>query len=376
MQNLDVHVQIMEILTAYIRTNAPAKSAPKLPEPPDYTPEDDQGWSKNFNLWKVNHKKALKDISPREDIQLTLSVIGRRSPEQRATEARWRNPDPMACFIFDVPGPELFGKTVNGSSVNSFTLFRSEIKKRKNQHDSYSGYRLDLSRTNLCRAALDKLNFSGTLFHGAVLSGAILDETCLNGAQFMGANLQRATLERADCRLSFFDDTMLQGASLDRANLTGSVFRPSNLQCASLYETICHGTILYWTKLQGANLSCTELQMAHFGAVESTGTNFSGANFVGAKFSRTIGANYADANLQNAAFFDIDFSQNLLAFKAIEKYFDNVFCDGTVILPPGKPRPIHWPNDGLNPISFNEEFKRWLASPADYRYEPPPAPPS
>lgn len=66
------HVQIMEILCAYIRENAPASGAVKRPKGVD------------IEEWIVNMPY------PREDIQTALTVIGRRSKKQQQMEKDYR----------------------------------------------------------------------------------------------------------------------------------------------------------------------------------------------------------------------------------------------------------------------------------------------
>ncbi|MEL6170381.1 MAG: hypothetical protein AAFR35_16995, partial [Pseudomonadota bacterium] len=74
------HIQIMEILCAYIRHNALASAAkggePDLPEDGIPTVE----WSEALGKW-------VRDLeAPRADVQAALTVIGRRSEERIAQE--------------------------------------------------------------------------------------------------------------------------------------------------------------------------------------------------------------------------------------------------------------------------------------------------
>ena len=166
------HVQIMEILTAYIRENAKAGEE----APPQ----------------------------PRTDIQAALTVIGRRSAEQKAREAL-------------------------------------------DTRQSTKGYRLDLRKTNLQRADLSKLDFAKARLAGAHLDRAglwqvRLDEADLNGthlewaalnhAHFEGANLTEAHLENA-----FLFSAQLQGAHFFETHFDeGTVFRAADTILAALQQ--------------------------------------------------------------------------------------------------------------------------------------------
>lgn len=92
--NPDEHIQIMEILTAYIRQNAPASEAPDLTVPPEwFDGENEKGetWERAFGHWKTAHSEMFFGIKPRADIQVAITVIGRRSEAQKAIErGEWK----------------------------------------------------------------------------------------------------------------------------------------------------------------------------------------------------------------------------------------------------------------------------------------------
>ena len=123
----DVHCQIMEILCSYIREN---------------TKEDRE--------------------KPREDIQLALTVIGRRSDRQRAMERDG---------LIDLGHTKLSGA--------------------------------DLRKAQLSNAWLND-----TKLQGAYLSGAELQGAYLSGAELQGANLVNADLQNVRC----LGDAFLHGA--------------------------------------------------------------------------------------------------------------------------------------------------------------------
>ncbi len=202
------HIQIMEILCAYIRENSNF-SRPKSFHLGDWDPLD-EGASKDAREahaqdWE-DRKSALRlwilDLpKPRTDIQVALEVIGRRSPAQIALE---RSAD------------------VRGSKV---------------------GFQLDLRSANLQACDIAELNF---------------DHARLNEARLQGANLRRARLEGADLGLA-----RLKGAILGEARLEGAYLREARLEGANLGEArLDASTDLRLATLRGAGLRSVDLSEA------------------------------------------------------------------------------------------------------------------
>jgi hypothetical protein len=127
------HIQIMEVLTAYIRENGPVGNLEPSEEP--FTP-----------------------IRPRSDIQAALDVIRRRPPERCALEKTRR-------YRLDLSKVNLSGA--------------------------------DFSRGNFKGARLSGSKLEAANFRSANLSAARLNSCLLNFANFFEANLLGAILERA-----------------------------------------------------------------------------------------------------------------------------------------------------------------------------------
>ena len=180
------HVQIMEILCAYIRQNAPDSLAEPFPEgwaeamqgDADGSPADMPKGSEIRN-WAGAFRK------PREDIQVALRVLGRRSSRQIALEGH------------------------------------------KNAGGDWQGYRLDLRNTCLQGADMTQMRFDNTLFDKAQMQGAYL-----RWAQMQGANLGGAQMQGADLRLAQLDDA----TSLSLATLRGVWLREVDLTEVTLSE--------------------------------------------------------------------------------------------------------------------------------------------
>jgi uncharacterized protein YjbI with pentapeptide repeats len=194
------HIQIMEILCAYIRQNAGREDVP-LPEG-DPTPEEWKSWAKEGR----EH--------PRLDVDVALKVIERRS------EAR-------------------------------------------KQLERDNGYRLGLERAPLHKIILSKRDLTGADLRGANLQGANLRLVGLKGADLMAAKLQGGNLRSAQLQGVVLMGAQLQGVDLIGAQLQGANLSVAQLKGADLrYLGFDKHTGLNRAALQGAAiglLDCTEL---------------------------------------------------------------------------------------------------------------------
>lgn len=157
------HIQIMEILCAYIRQNAGREDVP-LPEG-EVTPEDWRAWAKDGQ----EH--------PRLDVDVALKVIERRGENRK-------------------------------------------------QYEKAKKYRLGLERAQLRKIILTGRhlkggNFTNGQLQGADLLTAQLQGADLWGAQLQGANLWNAKLQGADLRYAEFDGAQ----NLGTASLKGAAVR-------------------------------------------------------------------------------------------------------------------------------------------------------
>jgi hypothetical protein len=333
-QNLDVHVQIMEILTAYIRENAKAKDAPKLPEPPQYTPDDHASWRNAFYEWREALRNALADIRPREDIQKALSVIGRRSPEQRTAEARWQNPDPEAHFVFDVP-PAYPAMPKRHHDVSAHAAWEKLFNDWDLKSGLYSCYRIDLRNTNLQGAVLSGLNLAGAQLDKALMQGSELNAAQIQGAQLVATQMQGARLVATQMQGARLDGAQMQGASLHLATMQGARLAGVQMQSATLYSAQMQGARHYRVKVDDA-------------------TSFS------------------DASLSGARLREVDFRPYPTLLASIANALPTLFADASVLLPDTHPRPAHWPTWVMDELTFGTEYAKWLASPSTYTPPPPP----
>lgn len=187
------HIQIMEILCAYIRENAP----------------------RNESAYR---KHAANE--PRVDIQIAITVIGRRRADQLVLERRLD--------------------------------YRLDLTKTNLQKVEFSN--LDFSYANFSNARLEEVKFKHSIlvdtnFSKSTLEYARLDYSKLNDAKFVGTKL-------LECKMRYVNlsDAILSYLSLEKVFLTGAKFWSTvfeevdfegvNIKDASFQEVFLEGADL------------------------------------------------------------------------------------------------------------------------------------
>ena len=179
---------IMEVLTAFVRQNAPI-----IKENESQSPEDQE-----------------KFLKLRISIQACLTVIGERKY------------------------PDLKNKRLDLTRVNisGFNLVQFKLK-------GFNFTEADLTGAFLLGADLTGAVLTGAYLTGADLTGADLTranliEANLTRADLIGANLTRAYLIGANLTRAYLTEADLTGADLTQANLTGANLTGANLRGADL----------------------------------------------------------------------------------------------------------------------------------------------
>ena len=208
------HWQIMEVLTAYVRDNAPWPSKDTQPL------RDDQGLQEkqreeNKRPLGVPHRFSS---TPGTDIQAVLTVLGRRTRTYGKGESQRLNLSNTA-----LQGAHLEGAHLEGS--------------------------------NLASADLQGAYLQGAHLEGAHLEGSNLQGAYLQGAYLQGAHLQGARLQSALLTSAFLGAANLVGAHLQSADLAGA-----HLPRASLIDAHLYGAGLWNVELWGADLRGADLR--------------------------------------------------------------------------------------------------------------------
>lgn len=183
------HWQIMEVLTAYVRDNAP------WPSKDIRLVQAEPAWQEK----QPEESKRVLDVPPRfsaslgTDIQAVLTVLGRRTRTYGKGESQRLNLSNTA-----LPGARLEGAHLEGS---------------------------DLQGAHLQGAYLQGAYLQGARLHKASLGAAFLGAAHLVGVSLRGADLANAHLPRA-----YLSDANLQGAHLGNTELWGADLRGADLR--------------------------------------------------------------------------------------------------------------------------------------------------
>ena len=191
-RSLDVHIQIMEILCAYIRENTKEKRE-----------------------------------RPREDIQLALTVIGRRS-EKAITMEPWGLIDLRGTHLdhADLREARLPNAQLTGAQLNEANLYGAELNRAYLIAAQLNG--ADLIKAQLNEAYLSWAQLNGANLSEAQLNGANLSEAQLNGAEYLTeAELRGVLVADLD-----FTDVTITREKLHEMFGDASVILPDALQPA------------------------------------------------------------------------------------------------------------------------------------------------
>ena len=318
-KNLSFHIQIMEILCAYIRHNSSVLLASNDPK----------------NLTK-----------PREDIQTALTVLGRRSESQIAVERAVKTPDCQGHRL------DLRATCLQAVDLTKLNFGLARFENAKFQGAKFGGANLqgaNFEDANLQGAHLWHANLHEAKLADARLQGAHLESTNLQGAILWGAKLQGANLGKANLQ-----EATLWGANLERADLGGA-----NLQEATLCEAKLQGADFGGANLQGAYLSDTKLQGANLGDA-----NLQGADLRDAKIDDTT--SLKPATLRGAGLREVDFTHITNPALLAE-----AFGDASVTLPDGyvtgQGDLAHWSSKELGDDEFHDQ---WRAHQKSIGFEP------
>ncbi|MBK1988761.1 pentapeptide repeat-containing protein [Sphaerospermopsis aphanizomenoides BCCUSP55] len=247
------HWTIMEILTAFVRENAPIQLERKPQKPEDFMAID---FAKNRDRLRrqqsADYSLPLESFKLRTDIQAALTVIGRRNFQQDRENQKLN---------------------LRNTDIRRVNLAGAKLQ------------RVDLRGSDLCGADLREVDLSEAELDGAKLIGSILYEANLFKASLRGVNLSRANLNLANLYGVNLRSANLFGASLRSANLQAANLYKANLQQATLKAANLSGAKLFLANLQGAKLGKTNLRSAGLIAANLQGANLNGANLQGANLN-------------------------------------------------------------------------------------------
>lgn len=280
--------QIMEVLTAYIRMNAPAQ----LPSPAPTVP--------------AGERKTLLS-------QLRGVLTKRETP---------KSPPPSVKSASNAVQPLRKRPPRVPPDIEAALL---ALAYRRNSYGEGEDRRLDLRRTDLRGADLSQFDFRGAWFdhsrlEGATLRGGDFREADFSYCHLEGANLGDAHLEEAEFLFVYFDNNTW----LANAHLEGAEFYGAHLE----------GSRLHMAHLSGADFDSAHLEGAKFGKPQNWAMPVpEGANLKGVYLGRAhlSGTSFENADLAGADLRKADLRQ---AVGLTREQLNNAVIDDATLLPP------------------------------------------
>ena len=189
------HWPIMEVLTAYVRQNAPAPVK-------DTTKQADE---------------IAIEKKPATEIQAILTVLGRRRRDHKR-EGNGQQLDLSNSYLDEVhlDGAYLDGAIFSGALLLDY----ADFTKAHLEDAQFIKAHLDrawFEKAHLDRAWFYQAHLDGAYFSEAHLVGAGFFEAHLNGAWFINAHLDGADFEKAHLDGAFFHGAHLAGADFRKA---------------------------------------------------------------------------------------------------------------------------------------------------------------
>jgi uncharacterized protein YjbI with pentapeptide repeats len=234
------HWPVMEVLTAFVREQAPAqKQAENMPEQEKAEQARKLLEEKGFDAFREAVFDSIQEeqLRVRADIQAVLTVLGRRTRTYGKGESQRLNLQFTNLQYADLQGAQLQGAMLEGAQLQ-----RAKMQGAQLQHALLSGAKLQratLHHTKFEEADLKWANIEGTYLIFAELQKARLDGVRGQGAIFAHAQLQGATFEGAHLQRAGFPHAQLQGATFEGAHLQGAYLQLAENLTQERIDTAC-----------------------------------------------------------------------------------------------------------------------------------------
>lgn len=311
------HIQVMEILCAYIRQNAPDTLAQPLPEEWQNAFEASETDSNSMPSAHIVQQWARSLPKPREDIQVTLTVLGRRTLRQIALEGR------------------------------------------RNAEGKWIGYRLDLRSTCLQNAHMSAGRFEHARFNHAQMQGVNLSQALTQAADLREAQMQGANLVKARMQGAVVLQVQMQGADLSEVRLSKTDLRGLRARAANLSNAELQEADLSHAKLQNAKIWKANLQLVKFVRSNCYRADFSGSKMQGV-YMRQIKTLFSVGgdNFRGASLRFVDLSKASVS----QAQLDELFGDRYVKLPKGMTLPDRNEIGAGENSAFDKHWRAWQLS--------------
>jgi uncharacterized protein YjbI with pentapeptide repeats len=220
---------VVQVLAAFIREQAPLKTAPTTP--------------------------TSASLVPAIDVQTALTVLSTRDPTNDGGA------------LIDLDATDLVGANLGGAHLAGANLTDANLTNA------------NLNDANLTGAGLGGLYLVGAHLELADLGGAHLVDANLTGAHLLAANLTGADLVAANLTGAVLVGANLTGTYLAGAKLTDANLTSANLTDAYLTSAELTDSYLAHAKLVGATFPPANLAGANLTEANLAGANLSGADF-------------------------------------------------------------------------------------------------
>ena len=217
------HVQIMEMLCAYVRTNSPI----------------------------VGEMNKIDTITPlRKDIQTALTIIGRRGDGKEGAERLEK--EQAQGYQIDLSHCDLHKAELIGADLSRAKINHSYMRFAKLDGANLTGAEIDgtmlvsteLSGANLSYAKISNSsnieNLADVSLMEANLSHAEIKDSNLIGAKLLGANLSHAEIKDSHLTKARLDGANLSHAKLTRSNLTKANLDDADMSDVKIYYSYAH----------------------------------------------------------------------------------------------------------------------------------------
>jgi uncharacterized protein YjbI with pentapeptide repeats len=264
---------IIEVLTAYVRGNAP------------WPPHADASTSPaDVSLPGEVETQAPVRVRARmrADIEAIVRVLRRRIPPEAQGE-----PAALELIATDLPRVDFSGAPLQGAYFRRARLVRAFFIGARLEGASFAG--ADLRDATFDDARLERAIFAGAQleharFRSAYLDRATFHEARLDGARFDGAQLPDAFLADAYLQGASFLTAHLERASFDHARLEGAAFNSAHLEGATFSRAWLQDADFRLSSLQGGDFSDARLEAADFTGAHLARASFSYADLERANF--------------------------------------------------------------------------------------------
>ena len=318
------HIQIMEIICAYIRTNSPLSK------------ETDE---------QENLNKDIKTDTAKKTNKATKIDASIENDEDEDDEAKKLREDIQAALT-------IIGRRENWSDSKK----RLEAEKER-------GYQIDLSYCDLRYARIYRANLSRTNIEGANLSHAQIMYTDLSHVRANKTTMIHVNLDGSDLSDSLFYESNLRRAQLNNTDMSEAGFNDTNLTHASISGARMVDAGFWSADLSHAWIHGSNLIRARFDMAKLIHTDIGGTNLTDTSFRY---ADMSNALIDEAFVYTGDFTT---CKNFIPEDIEETFCGIQVKLPNGfKPDPDS-PTGEVSYDDFMKKYKKWLKKRDKIPYE-------